>query len=164
MEVVGKIFDDVLILKRSSAIDVAVNEDEIEGFIPKETRTYEMPVKGTFFGIHYRELSDPLTKLVTVIKGCGMDYVIDLRKDSPTYLKWEKIELNEDNKIAVLIPAGFGHAFLSLTDDTIQSFTIDASGKNGSSKVLNYKEEKIGLELEIPVTVISDKDINAPYL
>ena len=66
-------------------------------FKARETRIYSMPQEGTFFGIHYRDEGDPMTKFVTVIKGRGLDYVIDLRKESPTYLEWESIELSEEN-------------------------------------------------------------------
>ena len=164
MELIRTIFDSVKIYRLKSRTDnrglmTYVYEDGIEGFNAKETRIYDMPVKGTFFGIHYREENAPMQKFVTVVKGSGMDYVIDLRKDSPTYLKWESFEL-----LAVLIPEGIGHAFLSLEDNTIQAFTIDKTGKDGHSKQLNYKEEKIGLKLPVDVTEISDYDAGAPFL
>ena len=125
MELVKTIFDSVKVYKLKSRTDnrglmTYVYEDGIESFMPKETRVYDMPKKGTFFGIHYREESEPMQKLVTVVKGSGMDYVIDLRKDSDTYLKWESIELTAGNALAVLIPEGIGHAFISLEDNTMQ--------------------------------------------
>ena len=169
MEPVKTIFDTVKVYKLKSRTDnrglmTYVYEDGLEGFVPKETRIYDMPKKGTFFGIHYREENEPMQKLVTVVKGSGMDYVIDLRKDSDTYLKWESLELSADNAIAVLIPEGIGHAFISLEDNTMQAFTIDKTGKEGHSKQLNYKEEKIGLKLPVDVAEISDYDEAAPFL
>jgi len=133
-------------------------------FKARETRIYSMPKEGTFFGIHYREESDPMTKFVTVIKGRGQDYIIDLRKDSPTYLKWESMELSEENALAVLIPAGFGHAFISLQNDTIQLYSVDRSGSVAHSKQINYKDSKIGLKLPLPISEISDYDLNAPFV
>ena len=169
MELVKTIFGTVKVYKLKSRTDnrgpmTYVYEDGIEGFVSKETRIYDMPKKGTFFGIHYREENAPMYKFVTVVKGSGMDYVIDLRKDSATYLKWESIELTADNALAVLIPEGIGHAFISLEDNTIQAFTIDKTGADGHSRQLNYKEEKIGLELPVPVSEISDYDEAAPFL
>ena len=169
MEPVKTIFDTVKVYKLKSRTDnrglmTYVYEDGMEGFVSKETRIYDMPKKGTFFGIHYREESEPMQKLVNVVKGSGMDYVIDLRKDSDTYLKWESLELSADNAIAVLIPEGIGHAFISLEDNTMQAFTIDKTGKDGHSKQLNYKEEKIGLKLLVDVAEISDYDEAAPFL
>ena len=169
MELIRTIFDSVKIYRLKSRTDnrglmTYVYEDGIEGFNAKETRIYDMPKAGTFFGIHYREEKAPMQKFVTVVKGRGMDYVIDLRKDSPTYLKWESLELSADNALAVLIPEGIGHAFISLEDNTMQAFTIDKTGKDGHSKQLNYKEEKIGLKLPVDVTEISDYDAGAPFL
>ena len=129
----------------------------------KINRTHEFK-EGTFFGIHYREENYPMAKFVTVIKGRGLDYIVDLRKESPTYLQWEAVELSEDNALAVLIPAGFGHAFISLQNDTIQFFSTDRSGNDAHSKQINYKEPQIGLKLPIPITKISDYDLNAPFV
>ena len=169
MELIKTIFGCVKIYKLNSRSDnrgsmTYVYEDGIDGFEAKESRLYTMIRKGTFFGIHYREEADPLTKFVSVVKGRGLDYVIDLRKDSATYLKWEEIELSEDNALAVLVPAGIGHGFLAMEDNTMQFFAIDKSGGNGYSKQLNYKEKKIGLKLPIAITDISDYDLNAPFL
>ena len=99
-----------------------------------------------------------------MVKGRGLDYVIDLRKDSATYLKWEEIELSEENALAVLVPAGIGHGFLTMEDNTMQFFAIDKTSKDGHSKQLNYAEKKISLKLPIPVSDISDYDLNAPFL
>ena len=172
MKLVKTIFDCVKIYKLNSRSDnrgamTYVYESGIEGmegFEAKESRIYTMPGKGTFFGIHYREEADPMTKLVSVVKGRGLDYVIDLRKDSTTYMKWEEIELSEENALAVLIPAGIGNAFLTMEDNTMHFFGINKNGKDGHSKQINYADKKIGLKLPIPVTAISDYDLNAPFL
>jgi dTDP-4-dehydrorhamnose 3,5-epimerase len=169
MELIKEIFGSVKIYKLKSRDDNRGNltyvcDESIDGFEAKETRAYKMPKTGTFFGIHYREESSPMSKFVTVIQGKGMDYVIDLRKDSPTYLKYEAFELSDENNLAVLVPAGIGHGFISLENDTIQLYTIDRSGKDGFSKQVNYADEKIGLKLPIPITEISDYDLNAPFI
>ena len=133
-------------------------------FKVRETRIYSMPKEGTFFGIHYREESNPMSKFVTVIRGRGLDYIIDLREESPTYLEWESIELSEENAFAVLIPAGFGHAFISLQNDTIQLYSVDRSGNDAHSKQINCKDSKIGLKLPIPISEISDYGLSAPFV
>ena len=173
MEIIKKVFDKALVLKFRTRMDnrglMAVNyenefvEDKV-GFIIKESRVYTIPKKGTFFGIHYREEKDPMGKLVTVIHGRAMDYIVDLRKDSPTFLKWERVELSAENALSVYIPAGFGHGFQTLEDDTIQLYFVDTSGNNAYSKTVSYRDEKIGLKLEMPITEISDYDIDAPLV
>ena len=169
MELVREIFPGVKVYKLGSRVDnrgtmMRISDADTEELGIRETRVYSMPKAGTFFGIHYREESSPMTKLVSVIRGRGMDYVIDLRKDSKTYLSWKPLEISEENHLAVLIPAGFGHAFISLTDDTIYTYSIDQSGKDGSSLQLNYKDERIGFKLPVEVTEISDYDRDAPFL
>ena len=158
--IIKEIFAKVKIYRLRSRVDnrgllTYVFDENINDFKQKETRIYSMPKEGTFFGIHYREENNPMTKFVTVIKGKGLDYIIDLRKKSPTYLQWESIELSEDNALAVLIPAGFGHAFISLQNDTVQLYSVDRSGS---------KDSKIGLKLPIPISEISDYDLNAPFI
>ena len=168
MELVKEVFGCAGIYRLKSRVDgrgtLTYAYDGIKGFEVKETRLYSMPHKGTFFGIHYRDASAPMSKLVTVIKGRGTDYLIDLRKESETYLRWETVELTEDNFLAVYVPEGIGHAFISTEEETMQLFFIDKSGEDGYSKKLNYKDDKIGLKLPIPVTEISDYDLNAPFL
>ena len=165
---IKEIFGKVKIYQIHTRVDnrgslAYVYDENIDDFKALETRIYSMPKEGTFFGIHYREENSLMTKFVTVIKGRGMDYVIDLRKESPTYLQWESIELSEENAIAVLVPAGIGHAFISLQNDTMQFYSVDRSGNDALSDRINYKDPKIGLKLPIPVSEISDYDLSAPF-
>ena len=166
---IKEIFGKVKIYKLHTRVDNRgsleyVFDENTVDFKARETRVYSMPKEGTFFGIHYRDESDPMTKFVTVIKGRGLDYIIDLRKESSTYLQWESIELSEENAFAVLIPAGFGHGFISLQNDTIQLYSVDRNGNDAYSKKLNYKDSRIGLKLPVPISEISDYDLNAPFV
>ncbi len=74
-----------------------------------------MSVKGVLRGLHF-QISYPQTKLVRVIKGSVFDVAVDIRKGSITYGKWYGIELTEVNKKQFLIPKGFAHGFLVLSD------------------------------------------------
>ena len=74
-----------------------------------------MSKKGVLRGLHF-QINYPQTKLVRVIKGTVFDVVVDLRKDSKTYGKWYGEILSEENKKQFLIPRGFAHGFLVLSD------------------------------------------------
>lgn len=74
-----------------------------------------MSVKGVLRGLHFQK-NYPQTKLVRVIKGSVFDVAVDSRADSRTYGKWYGIELTEENKKQFLIPKGFAHGFLVLSD------------------------------------------------
>lgn len=73
--------------------------------------------KGVLRGIHF-QTKYPQGKLVRVIKGRVYDVAVDLRKDSKSFGEWFGIELSEENKTMIYIPEGFGHAFLTLEDNT----------------------------------------------
>ena len=74
-----------------------------------------MSTKGVLRGLHFQK-NFPQTKLVRVIKGSVYDVAVDLRTGSKTYGKWYGIELTEENKKQFLIPKGFAHGFLVLSD------------------------------------------------
>lgn len=74
-----------------------------------------MSVKGVLRGLHF-QIQYPQTKLVRVVRGSVFDVAVDLREDSPTYGKWYGIKLTEDNRKQFLIPRGFAHGFLVLSD------------------------------------------------
>ena len=74
-----------------------------------------MSTKGVLRGLHFQK-NYPQTKLVRVIKGRVFDVAVDLRKNSATFGKWYGVELSEENKKQFLIPRGFAHGFLVLSD------------------------------------------------
>ena len=71
--------------------------------------------KGVLRGLHFQK-KYPQAKLVRAVKGSVFDVAVDLRSDSKTYGKWYGVELTEENKKQFLIPEGFAHGFLVLTD------------------------------------------------
>lgn len=73
---------------------------------------------GTLRGMHYQKEPYPEIKLVSCLKGAFYDAIVDLRKDSPTYLKWTSAELTEQNGVMIYIPSGVAHGFQTLVDDT----------------------------------------------
>lgn len=73
-------------------------------------------VKGTLRGIHFQRGEKAQAKLVRCVRGAVLDVAVDLRSSSPTYKQWAGVELSGDNHRMFLIPRGFGHAFLTLTD------------------------------------------------
>ena len=81
--------------------------------------------KGTIRGIHFQNNPKPQVKLARCTKGRVMDYVVDLRRDSPTFKKWISVELTEENHRQIWIPSGFGHAFITLQDDCEVQYKVD---------------------------------------
>ena len=173
MKIRQRLLDGVLLLEPEGREDVrgrmtVLSPEEIRkavpGFEMKEQRIYTMPETGTFFGIHYQADPYPQAKLISVLRGKGLDYAVDLREGSDTFGQWTVLELNGKEGLAVYIPAGFGHAFLSLVPDTVQFFAADEHFVKGYAGSISWKDPEIGLELPCDDPVLSEKDRTAPFL
>lgn len=120
--------------------------------------------KGTLRGIHFQQYPMSQAKLVRVVRGAVMDVAVDLRKDSPTYKQWVSVELSAENKRQLFIPQGFGHAFLTLTDDVEFVYKCDNLYSRELERSIRYDDPEIGIEWGIDGPVLSDKDAVAPFL
>lgn len=103
-----------------------------------------MSVKGVLRGLHFQK-SFPQTKLVRVIKGSVFDVAVDLRKDSKTFGKWYGIELTEENKKQFLIPRGFAHGFLVLSDTAEFCYKCDDFYHANDEGGLAWNDPSIGI-------------------
>lgn len=120
--------------------------------------------KGTLRGLHFQNAPHTQTKLVRVIRGKVMDVVVDLRKESQTYLKWFSIELSEENHRQLLIPPGFAHGFITLKDNTVFLYKVDNYYNVESDRSIHYADKEIGINWGFQNPIVSDKDKNAPTL
>ena len=81
---------------------------------------------GTLRGLHFQTGESAQSKLVRCVRGRLMDVCVDLRKDSPTFLQHELIELSEENKLQLFVPQGFAHGFVTLSEDVEIMYKVDA--------------------------------------
>ena len=81
--------------------------------------------KGAVRGLHTQSAPHAQAKLVRVIQGRVLDVAIDIRKNSPTYGKYETIELSAENQLQFLVPQGFLHGFATLEDNTIFAYKVN---------------------------------------
>ena len=103
-----------------------------------------MSVKGVLRGLHYQK-NFPQSKLVRVIKGAVFDVAVDLRPASPTYGKWYGVELTEENKKQFLIPRGFAHGFLVLSDSAEFCYKCDDFYHPNDEGGLAWNDPAIGI-------------------
>ncbi|WP_295081376.1 dTDP-4-dehydrorhamnose 3,5-epimerase [Ruminococcus sp.] len=101
--------------------------------------------KGVLRGLHFQK-QYPQTKLVRVIKGRVFDVAVDLRSGSATYGKWYGVELTEENKKQFLIPKGFAHGFLVLTDVAEFCYKCDDFYHANDEGGLAWNDPSIGIE------------------
>ena len=113
--------------------------------IPFVQDNQSMSVKGVLRGLHFQK-NFPQTKLVRVIKGSVFDVAVDLRKGSETIGKWYGIELTEENKKQFLIPRGFAHGFLVLSDTAEFCYKCDDFYHANDEGGLAWNDPSIGIQ------------------
>ena len=113
--------------------------------IPFVQDNQSMSVKGVLRGLHFQK-NFPQTKLVRAIKGRVFDVAVDLRKGSATYGKWFGVELSEENKKQFLIPKGFAHGFLVLTETAEFCYKCDDFYHANDEGGLAWNDPAIGIQ------------------
>ena len=93
-----------------------------------------------------------------------MDYAVDLRPDSVTYKQWICVELSAENKKQIFIPHGFGHAFVTLTEDVEIVYKADNYYSPAHDGAVLWSDPDIGIEWGLENPILSAKDSNAPLL
>ena len=122
--------------------------------------------RGVVRGIHFADVPRGQAKYVTATHGAVLDYVIDIRVGSPTFGQWDSVLLDGDDRRAIYLAEGLGHAFVALTDDATVSYlvtdTFDAQREHG----IDPLDPEIGLVFppEAGEALLSPKDTDAPGL
>lgn len=145
-----------------------LNKEQLEkagiDFKYVEEYVYLSEKAGTLYGIHFQNNPKPQAKLLYCIKGRGIDYAVDLRKNSPTFLKWVSVEISEENRKQIFIPKGFGHVFISLEDNTKNVMRIDEPFDSRYSRQIAYNDPQIAIKYPIEDVVLAPHDIDAPLI
>lgn len=121
-------------------------------------------VKGTLRGIHFQKGDKSQAKLVRVVTGAVLDVAVDLRHDSPTYKQWAGVELSAENKKQLLIPRGFGHGFVTLTDHVEFLYKADNYYAPEADGGIRWNDPEIGVEWGVADPILSEKDKKNPFL
>lgn len=121
-------------------------------------------VKGTLRGIHFQKGDKAQAKLVRCVKGSVLDVAVDLRRNSPKFKQWVGVELSEENKKQLLIPRGFGHGFVTLTDDVEFLYKADNYYAPEADAGIRWNDSDIGVEWGIKNPILSEKDKKNPLL
>lgn len=121
-------------------------------------------VKGTLRGIHFQRGDKSQAKLVRCARGAVLDVAVDLRTSSPTYKQWVGVELSEENKKQLLIPRGFGHGFLTLTDEVEFLYKADNPYAPEADGGIRWNDPELGVNWGVEAPILSEKDRKSPYL
>jgi len=167
-------------LREAYVIEVEKNEDE-RGFFARSWCAREFAAKGldhnlvqcnvsfnkrkgALRGLHYQTPPHAEVKLVRCTKGSLFDVIVDLRKDSPTFLKWFTVELTATNHRMLYIPKLFAHGFQTLEDDTEIFYQMSEFYEPAASKGLAWNDPKLGINWPDACRTMSQKDQAYPNL
>ena len=121
---------------------------------------------GVLRGLHYQKGELSQAKLVRVIKGKVLDVAVDIRKSSPTFGKHVMVELSDENKRQFLIPRGFAHGFLVLSEEAIFTYKVDNPYAPQAESGIRWNDPALGIEWPIDPKLVltSEKDLKQPML
>jgi dTDP-4-dehydrorhamnose 3,5-epimerase/CDP-3, 6-dideoxy-D-glycero-D-glycero-4-hexulose-5-epimerase len=114
--------------------------------------------KDVIRGMHFQLPPWQHSKLVFCPKGAIIDVIVDLRRSSPTYGKFEAHELSAQNHSAIYIPEGFAHGFKSLTDDTLTYYLVSSEHNKQCDAGIRY--DTIGFDWDVKDPIISARDLS----
>ena len=120
--------------------------------------------KGSIRGMHFQVHPYKEIKMLRCIAGAVYDVIIDLRKDSVTFLKWFGVELSAANKKMLYIPEGFAHGFQCLEDNCELIYHHSEFYQPGAEAGIRYNDPLVAIKWPLPLTVISERDNEHHYL
>ena len=110
-------------------------------------------------GLHY----DPaMAKLVQVVSGRTYHVIVDLRRDSPTYLKWEAFDLSDDRHVQIFVPAGFANGFYVVSDIAYVHYKQTSYYNPATERILRWNDPVAGVKWPTDAPDLSDRDRTAP--
>lgn len=120
--------------------------------------------KGVLRGLHFQK-TYPQAKLVRVLRGTVFDVAVDLRRNSETYGKWTGVLLSDENRRQFLIPRGFAHGFVVLSDYAEFAYKCDELYHPEDEGGIAWDDPEIGIKWpEVGEIILSEKDKHHPTL
>ena len=119
---------------------------------------------GVVRGLHFQKPPYAQAKLIRVIKGKVLDVAVDIRKGSPTYMKWVAVKLSQENKKMLFIPKGCLHGFVTLTDNVEVMYKVNNFYSPENDRSVRFDDPTLGVEWGVTNPILSQKDLNAPLL
>lgn len=141
---------------------------ELEGYLKcreikqlNRSLTYEV---GTVRGLHYQNPPDTEVKIIQCFSGKVFDIAVDLRKGSPTFLKWFGVELSARKNNALLIPEGCAHGFQTLESNSELVYLHTAFYKPDSEGLIRFDDPTVGINWPLVPVNVSQRDMKGIYI
>ena len=127
-----------------------------------QTNLSQNILRGTLRGLHYQDMRAPEPKIVRCIRGAIYDVALDVRMGSPTFGKWEAVELSAQNGRAFYIDAGIAHGFISLTDDTELLYHMGGFFEPDAGRTVRWNDPMFNIGWPMRPEILSPRDARAP--
>ena len=119
---------------------------------------------GVLRGLHFQRPPQAQAKLVRVAQGRALDVVVDLRRASPTYGQYAKVELSSEKGNVLFVPVGFAHGFVALEDDTLFLYKCSDYYAPATEGGLRWNDPTLGIDWGVDAPLVSGKDDVLPLL
>lgn len=119
---------------------------------------------GALRGMHYQHAPYAEMKIVRCLKGRVFDVAVDLRQESPAFLKWTAVELTPENCFALVIPEGCAHGFQVLEADSELLYLHTAHYNKEAEAAVRFDDPRIGVNWPLPPVDLSARDLGHPFL
>jgi dTDP-4-dehydrorhamnose 3,5-epimerase len=172
-DIVATSIPDLVVLKRKPVSDhrgmlerlFAADELSAHVGLPivqiNRTRTAK---RGTVRGMHFQLPPHAEIKIVTCLRGAVFDVAVDLRRGSPTFLRWHAERLTEDSGTSLVIPRGFAHGFQALSDNAELLYFHTANYEPSSESAVNARDARVAIQWPEPIVDISERDASHAML
>ncbi|HKT04568.1 MAG TPA: dTDP-4-dehydrorhamnose 3,5-epimerase family protein [Rugosimonospora sp.] len=120
--------------------------------------------RGVVRGIHFADVPPGQAKYVTCVRGAVLDVVVDIRLGSPTFGRWEGVQLDEVDRRAVYLAEGLGHSFCALTDDATLVYLCSTGYNPGREHAVHPLDPALAIDWPAAEPALSARDAAAPSL
>ena len=114
--------------------------------------------QGVLRGFHFQDVTAPMAKLVSCVRGRVLDVAVDLRVGSPSFGRHVSLELDEERMLQLLVPVGFGHAFLALSEWADVEYRCSGFYTPAAERVLAWDDPQIGIRWPVASPILSARD------
>jgi dTDP-4-dehydrorhamnose 3,5-epimerase len=120
--------------------------------------------RGMLRGMHFQAEPKPEIKLIRCAVGTIFDVLVDVRRDSPTFGRWEGFDLTGKNHRTLYVPGGIAHGFQCLADDSEVFYHMSETYFPELARGIRWNDPSVGIQWPLPAPILSDRDRNLPLL
>ncbi|HYB95170.1 MAG TPA: dTDP-4-dehydrorhamnose 3,5-epimerase [Vicinamibacterales bacterium] len=118
--------------------------------------------RGTLRGMHFQRAPHAQAKIIRATRGALLDVIVDLREESPTFKKWDAVELTADNHRMLYMPEGIAHGYITLSDETEAYYHASSPWVPAAESGVRWNDPAFDIAWPIEPVIVSDKDRSWP--